>query len=735
MHKIPILYITCFGSMQGGGQKSLYLLIKHLDKERFRPFLVVPQAGALKDAVERLGVEVFVLPLGRLRSLNISRTLRGYRTFGRIIDETQAHIVSTDSVRETFYARLACRRRGASVLLHLRVADINRWLDRMLYASSDALIAVSHAAADRFNGMDKESKVTVVYNGVELDSLLPAPPRPPDGRLRIGCFGRLEPRKGIDVLIRAVARLKARPLSIHLFGDGEAAYERHLKRLAAGDDRIHFEGFVEDAADRMRQMDAVVLASRRGEGLSRAVIEAMALARPVIVSDIPSNPELVGSDQEAFIFRNNDDAELARLLDGILKQPDVLIEAGRRARCRAEAFFDLEKNTRRIEEIYDRVAQHKPGRSSGGVPQKAMPLGTFRKILIVNLGGIGDLFLSSAALGALRRHFADARIVFCGVPRTAAFARSLGCFDAVLPFSAYEEGTRRFVGGRLRSFVGMIAALRRERFDLALNMRTLHSRAGAWKMALLFFAVGARRRAGRDTDGRGFFFTIKVPETTRGEKHEIEYDLDTVRALGVPVSGAKPLVLVSEDVRKAVDDFLDRNGITGTDRLVGVNPGGALSHRWPLASFGEALKQLLGRKPAVVVVTGGRGEQGLGEALVGALRGYRVVNAAGRLSWEELGALLERCDLFITNDTGPMHVAAVLKTPLVAIFGPGYLVRFDPRHLSDKAIVLYEKACCAPCDKLSCRDLQCLKRITPQAVVAAGLELLERENNDSGTPS
>lgn len=352
-----------------------------------------------------------------------------------------------------------------------------------------------------------------------------------------------------------------------------------------------------------------------------------------------------------------------------------------------------------------------------------------RTVLVVNLGGIGDLFLSSAALRALRSHSAGARIVFCGVPRTAAFARSLGYFDDVRPFLGYEEGARRFEWGRLGPFLRLLAGLRHERFDLAVNMRTLHSRTGAWKMAFLFFAIAARVKAGRDTDGRGFFFDIKVAETTRGEKHETEYDLDTVRALGVPVSDASLHVDIPEAARKAVADFLSHSGIAGTDRVIGVNPGGALSHRWPLVHFGTALKQLLDRKSGVVVVTGGKGEQGLGEALVRALSGYRVVNAAGSLSWDQLSALLERCDLFITNDTGPMHVAAVLKRPLVAIFGPGYLVRFDPRRFSDKAIVLHEKAVCAPCDRLACRDLRCLKRITPQAVAAAGLELLERERN------
>ncbi len=708
MHKINILYITCFGTMQGGGQRSLYLLIKHLDKRRFRPFLIVPEDGDLKRAIEELGVEVFVLRLARLRSLNIASAIRSFRELSRVIRQTGAHIISTDSVRETIYAGLIrALGRGAPVLLHLRVTDANRVIDGVLYALTDHMIAVSQASAGRFKGMDKAKKITVVYNGAELDRLLPAPPRPADGTLRIGYFGRLEERKGIDVLIRAVKRLEGRPLSVRIFGAGEEAYERRLKSLASGDERIVFEGFVEDAAGRMRQLDVVVLPSRFGEGLSRALIEAMALARPVIVSDTPSNPELVGADLGAFVFRNGDDADLVRLLDGILRQPDALKEAGSRARRRAEEFFDLKKNTQRIEEVYEHVARH--------------------KILIVNLGGIGDLFLSSAALRCLRLHFKDSRIVFCGVPRTAAFARGLGCFDDVRPFTGYEEGARRFVWGRLRSFWRLVLGLRRERFDAAVNMRTLHSRAGAWKMAFFFWAVAARVRAGRDTDGHGFFLTLKVPETTQGEKHEMVYDLDTVRALGVPVTDVSLRVDISEAARRALAGFLSRNGVAAADRVIGVNPGGALSHRWPRTHFGTALKQILDRKPGVVVVTGGRGEEDLGEALAGALKGYRVINAAGRMSWEELGALLERCALFITNDTGPMHVAAALKTPLVALFGPGYLTRFDPRYLSEEAIVLHEHARCAPCDKLSCRDLRCLKRISPQAVVSAALELLEDE--------
>jgi len=362
MTKINILYITCFGSMRGGGQRSLHLLIKHLDKTRFRPFLVVPEAGELKEAVERLGVTVFVLPLGRLRSLDVRGIVKGFCGLRRIIVETDADIISTDSVRETVYAGLLGRWQRVPVVLHLRVTDTHRLIDRMLYLLADRLIAVSHAAARRFAGMDKKKKVTVVYNGAELDTYRPLPPRSRDGMLRVGYFGRLEMRKGVDILIRAVKRLGGKPLCVHIFGEGEAAYEDHLKKLASGDDRIVFEGFVADTAGRMGQVDAVVLPSRFGEGLSRALIEAMALARPVIVSDIPSNPELLGPDLGGtFVFHNGDDADLARLFAGILEQPDLLVQAGATGRRRAEVFFDLEKNTRSIESVYRMTVASPPG--------------------------------------------------------------------------------------------------------------------------------------------------------------------------------------------------------------------------------------------------------------------------------------------------------------------------------------------------------------------------------------
>ena len=99
-------------------------------------------------------------------------------------------------------------------------------------------------------------------------------------------------------------------------------------------------------------MDIVILPSRWGEGLSRGMIEAMALGKIVIASDIPSNPELLGPDFKDFIFKNENEKDLARLLQHVLENKEILERSSRPARERAEELFDIKKNTQVLEEIY-----------------------------------------------------------------------------------------------------------------------------------------------------------------------------------------------------------------------------------------------------------------------------------------------------------------------------------------------------------------------------------------------
>jgi ADP-heptose:LPS heptosyltransferase len=268
--------------------------------------------------------------------------------------------------------------------------------------------------------------------------------------------------------------------------------------------------------------------------------------------------------------------------------------------------------------------------------------------------------------------------------------------------------------------IGTLLALRRERFDLAVNMRTLESERGARKIKFLLDVIRPAKTAGRDTDGRGRFFDVRVPESGTGQKYEMEYDIDTVRALGAEVTDRHVDLMIDRESAGRVNEILEEAGITGNDTLIGIHAGGMPSRRWPAENFFEAMNLIRSKVRCKFVITGGRSEAGLAKRL----EGRDAVNLAGKLSLSETGALIKRCRLFISNDTSPMHMAAVLRTPLVAIFGPGDIVRFDPRNISDKVQVLYKKAPCAPCEKVTCKEMACLKAVSPEEVTDAAMRLV-----------
>lgn len=335
------------------------------------------------------------------------------------------------------------------------------------------------------------------------------------------------------------------------------------------------------------------------------------------------------------------------------------------------------------------------------------------KILIVNLGGMGDFLLSLAAVSALRGFYKDSQIVLLTIPRTRPVAQAFPYFDEIAAFDFSFWGAFR-----------QALALRRMNFDLALNMRTIVSWKGALKMAVLFYLIGAKRRAGRDTAGRGFFLDIKVPEDNIGSLPEYEYDLNTIRALGIPARFILPRLPIGDEDTAYIDNFLEEHNVKPGDRLIGLNPFTPWQSKcWPIENFAALIKAMQKEFTCKIVITGSSDEAQAALRLQ-ALADTRMAIAAGKTTFGQLAALIKRCSLYITNDTGPMHIAAISQAPLIALFGGGYLKRFDPRNISKNAIVLHKDADCSPCDKKSCDSMKCLKEITPEEVMDAVKKLL-----------
>lgn len=349
-------------------------------------------------------------------------------------------------------------------------------------------------------------------------------------------------------------------------------------------------------------------------------------------------------------------------------------------------------------------------------------MGMLKNILIINLGGIGDILLSIPALKAIRKHYTGSNISMLVAPRSYDLVKDLTFIDNIYIFSPNFRG-EFFLRGIFKD-LSVLLALRKVGFDLAINMRPMVSKRSASKMKFILNVINPRIKAGRDTEGRGNFFDIKIWETCISQKYDLEYNIDIAEALGVEVADRSIEIKIEEESTNKINEILRESGISANDLLIAVHPGGIPSRRWPMKNFAKAIRGIQERMNCKFIITGGKEEIGLADKLARA--NGRAINVAGKLSTKELIALIKRCDFFISNDTGPMHLAAALNVPLVAIFGPGDITRYDPRNISKKAVVLYNKVDCAPCTKEKCNSPKCINTILPEEVEKAVFSLLNR---------
>ncbi|MBT6228072.1 MAG: glycosyltransferase [Candidatus Scalindua sp.] len=331
----------------------MYMLVKHLDKYRYTPFVATPGEGELADEIRKLGVNVFALSFPRIRPLNIFKIIIALTRLVKNIRTYNIDLIHTDAPREALFAGIAGKLLRVPVICHLRVSDSNIWLDKILYRFVDCFIAVSHAVTHRFSDIDNKNKIHVIYNGVELDKFIVLAVERPASCLKVGYFGRIDKRKGIDVLINAIKLLK-KNVELFIMGDGDDEHREELERMAEGT-RTVFESYKQNILADMSSVDVIVLPSYYGEGLSRVIIESFALGKVIIVSDLPENLEALGEQFQEFVFPVGVSYKLMEILKNISANKSILDERKDDLRSRAEKYFDIRRNTRQIENVYDRL--------------------------------------------------------------------------------------------------------------------------------------------------------------------------------------------------------------------------------------------------------------------------------------------------------------------------------------------------------------------------------------------
>lgn len=359
--------------------------------------------------------------------------------------------------------------------------------------------------------------------------------------------------------------------------------------------------------------------------------------------------------------------------------------------------------------------------------QRAISPEKIRKILIVQVAGIGDLIIATPTLRALRNRFPQSHISLLTTPRAVEVVRGSPYVDEVfaLDLNKYPHFLSFLRPRNLREILKLIKTLREKHFDMAISLFSLVRKRGIIRMALLFYLIGVKYRVGRDTDGRGFFYNIKVPEKGGGPRHEVERNLDIAKALGADIKDKRLEVYVSNEDRKYASQFLSQNRVLNSNLIIGLNPGAAVpSHLWGKENFVKVGDELIKRYQAKIVITGGPDEMKLADEIASMME-TRPIIAAGKTTLKQFAALMERCNLFITNSTGAMHMAVAMNTPLIALLGPDP-VKYFPYGDRNRYVVIKKDVNCSPCYKLKCRKHLCMELITVEDVLQAAEELLKR---------
>ncbi|HWC78002.1 MAG TPA: lipopolysaccharide heptosyltransferase II [Blastocatellia bacterium] len=345
-----------------------------------------------------------------------------------------------------------------------------------------------------------------------------------------------------------------------------------------------------------------------------------------------------------------------------------------------------------------------------------------RRILVFAYHGLGNFIMYTPALRQLRERYPDARI-------DLQVGNDTGCEEVLAGSGLFDNIYNLRYKSGARAWIERAREIRETRYDLTINEFHSHS----WKLALLVAASGATWRLGHVTSPGWPFrfsrysFVFNIPVRMREAEHEVERYMELVSAAGAPaisIDEARPFIHLEQEDREFAHAFFESHSLEKAGTVIGVQPGTSPAMRWkqwPLDRYRELISRLIDESPdSHIVLFGSESEWEMINKVAGGL-GPRVTVAAGRTTVKQVAALIENCDMLVCNDSGLMHVAVAVGTPVVAIYGPTDIRRTAP--LGRDHVVIRHELPCSPCFRLDgeeqihlCPHHDCLMTITQDEV-------------------
>jgi len=338
-----------------------------------------------------------------------------------------------------------------------------------------------------------------------------------------------------------------------------------------------------------------------------------------------------------------------------------------------------------------------------------------KRILIFNVNWLGDVLFSTATIRNIRRNYPDSFLA-CVIPsRCYPILKDNSYLDEVIIFD--EKDRHR---GILEKFK-FISLLKKKQFTMVFLLHRSFSRALICRLA------GIPERIGHYTKKRALLLTKNIMPPAANALHRIDYYLDIIEKAGLRIEDRYLDFFFKPEDDALVDNFYRENFIQENDFVVALNPGGNwLPKRWPLDYWARLADQLISGSSAKVIITGSIADLPLAGKIKSAMKSVPLVGC-GVFNIKQLGALAKRVNLFITADSGPLHIAnAVGAKKIIAIFGPTSLNITGPYPQGNVVALQKNVGCLIPCYKVDCCNNRCMQAVTPEDVLAEVKKIIKK---------
>lgn len=354
-----------------------------------------------------------------------------------------------------------------------------------------------------------------------------------------------------------------------------------------------------------------------------------------------------------------------------------------------------------------------------------------KKFLIINPFGIGDVLFTTPVIKAIKEADSENSVSFWCNERVREVLANNPNIDKIFALSRgdlkkiYQESTFEGAG----RFFSLLQQIKKERFDVVLDFSLDH------RYSLISMILGIKKRIGCNYKKRGRFLTDKIDLDGYSKKHIIEYYLGLLKFVDIQAKGKNLELFVSEHPLARIRNILRYEGVKENDLVIGIAPGAGgswgedakLKHWQPL-KFAELADDLIEKIGAKIVLLGDSSEKEISDIITAAMK-RKPIDLIGKTSLSELIAAIKSLKLLITNDGGPLHMAAALGVKTVSIFGPVDEKVYGPYPPSENHMVIKKDLPCRPCYKnfrmpYCERERECIKSISVEEVYQAARRVL-----------